>query len=146
MKSLLLVVLACVAAMAQTNPACPLATGSPAHCVDISWSAPAQGSGGTPATYQAYRSTAAGTCVWQPSASGPITPPAGCTKVGTVTVPTTTFTDNSSATNTLTEGTTYFYVLSSANATGESAPSTEVSAKIPLSVPGTPQTPTAVPH
>lgn len=129
---------------AQTNPLCPGATGPTPHCTVLSWTAPT--SGASPTSYNAYRSTATGVCTWAASTTGPITPPTGCVKVGSVNAPTLTVTDNSSPSNILTEGATYFYVVTSADALGESAPSVEASAKIPVLPTSSPTGTTAVPH
>lgn len=144
MKSLALLCLFAFPALAQSNPACPGATGPNPHCTTVSWTAPAGGA--TPTGYNVYRATATGVCTWQGSTSGPITPPAGCAKVANSTAPTTTATDNSSPANVLAEGTTYFYVVTSANSSGESAPSVEASAKIPVLLPGVPTNPGVVAH
>ena len=144
MKILCLPLILLGSALAQTNPNCPGATGTQPHCTILNWTPPA--SGGTPTSYNAYRSNATGVCTWAQSTSGPITSPAGCVKIGSATVPATTLVDNSSTTNILTEGVTYFYVVTSANATGESAPSNEASAKIPVSPPASPTSLIGVPH
>lgn len=85
-----------------------------AHAVKLTWVAPANA---TVTSYNVKRATAA---------AGPFT---------TVGTPgTTTFTD----TQNLVEGATYFYEVTALNSAGESAPSSEVTATIPFSVPDAP--------
>jgi mannan endo-1,4-beta-mannosidase len=103
--------------------------GAAPHCVVLTWTAPT--TGGAPASYNAKRSTTTG---------GPYT------TVGSVTAPTVTFTDLSATGNVLAEGTTYFYVVTSANTAGESAPSNETSARIPTTAPTSPTGLGAVAH
>jgi hypothetical protein len=106
--------------------------------VVLAWTAPTTGS--TPIGYNLYRETSAGVCAGSLTASG-------CTKITMtpVAAPATTFTDNSSATNVLTEGATYLYVATSVNSSGESGPSAEASAKIPVLLPSSPTSLTAAP-
>jgi hypothetical protein len=138
MKLLLSLVLFAAAALsAQTNPACPNATGPAPHCVVINWSAPTSGT--VPTGYNVYTGgTTKGQCSSVTASS--------CTKIGSVTASVLTFTQNSSTTTMLTEGATYYYVLTSTNGTSESVPSVEVSAVIPFLVPGSPAVPSAVAH
>ncbi|MBI4566775.1 MAG: hypothetical protein HY719_00095 [Planctomycetes bacterium] len=88
--------------------------------VDLSWTASA---GAT--TYNVYRATAA---------SVPITG----TPLGVVSAPVTTYADT-----TVTNGTTYFYVVTAVNASGQSAASNEVSAA-PTPGTGAPPAPTGL--
>lgn len=85
-----------------------------AHSVTLTWVAPATG---TVTSYNVKRASAA---------AGPFT------AVGTATSP--TFVDTAN----LTEGQTYFYEVTAVNSAGESAPSGEVTAIIPFSVPSAP--------
>ena len=133
-KLIVFLFLSAVACLAQTNSACPGATGSTPHCVTVSWTAPT--SGPTPTGYNVYTGgTSAGQCSTVSATT--------CTKVGSVASGVLTLTQNSSATTTLTEGKTYFYVVTSTNSTAESAPSVEVSVLIPFLVPNPPVNPTA---
>lgn len=148
MRLIVLLLFSLAAFGQQTNPACPGAT-APSNtliprCVDLSWNAPATG---TPTVYNVYRSTATGVCTWSnPTGIGTVTIPVGCVKIGTATPPATTYADLESASNILTEGATYFYVVSAANATGESGPSNEVSAKTLTTPLSNPTGNTGVPH
>lgn len=135
MKTALLFFTLAAGLLAQTvtNPNCPSATaaaGVTPHCAIFNWSAPASGS--IPTGYNIYRATSTGTC------KPPFTAVA-CIKVTSTPVAALTFTDNSSATNILSEGVTYFYVATSVSASGESAPTAEVSGTFPALLPGTPQ-------
>lgn len=93
------------------------------HAVGLSWAAGT--SGGAPANFNVYRANATGGCATVTAAT--------CTKLGSVAVPTTTYSDT-----TVAGGQTYFYVVTAQNATGESGPSNEVSAVIPPDAPTAP--------
>lgn len=84
------------------------------HCSILTWTPPT--SGATPTSYNVYRSGTQGACL---AGAGPATA-SGCTKVGTVQAPTATFTDSP-----LAASTSYNYVVTSADASGESGPSNE---------------------
>lgn len=131
MRVALLILLLSVSASAQVATC---AAGSP-HCVQLNATAAANAT-----SYNVYRSTATGGC-----STVPATVPAGCTKIASGgTTP--SYLDNSTATNVLTEGTTYFYVETSVNSAGESGPSNEASAKIPVTLSAPPANLTATPH
>lgn len=136
LKLFVLFCLSALLALAQ-NPGCPGATGAIPHCVLVSWSAPT--SGGTATGYNVYTGgTAAAQCA---TVSAPT-----CTKLTPTPISAAgplSFTLNSSATVTLKEGSSYFYVVTAVNAGGESTPSAEVSALIPFLVPGPPTAPSA---
>jgi fibronectin type 3 domain-containing protein len=85
-----------------------------ANSVSLSWTAPATGS---PTGYNVKRATSSGGTY---------------TTVGSTTAPTITFTDS------VTGGSTYYYVVSALTAGGESANSAFVSATPPLGVPNAP--------
>lgn len=110
------------------SPTCPTGVN---HCAQVSWTA---GTGGGAATgFNIYRANATGGCAT-------VTAPS-CTKVGSVTGSVTTFLDSPLAATT-----TYFWVVTAFNASGESGPSSEVSATTgqdPAPVPPTGVTVTA---
>jgi len=92
------------------------------HCANVSWTA---GTGGTATSYNVYQSTTNGGCATLTATT--------CTKAGsTVTT--------SYMVSPLTKTTTYYFVVTGVNATGESAGSTQVSGTTGDDVPGTPQT------
>lgn len=133
---LLLLFAGALAALAQSNPSCPGATGATPHCIAFAWTAPTTGS--TPTSYNLYTGgTVSGACSSVTATT--------CSKVASVAAPALAFTLNSSATLMLTEGATYYYVVTASNAAGESAPSVEVSAKIPVLLPSSPTNFTAAP-
>lgn len=136
MRKLLLALLFLpVFAAAQTNSACPGATGATPHCVIVTWQPPVTGT--APTGYNVYTGgTTAGQCA--------VVDAATCTKVGSVTNGILTLTQLSSVASPLAEGKTYYYVITSTNGTAESAPSTEVSATVPFLVPNPPVSPTTV--
>lgn len=82
------------------------------HCAQVTWSASISGS---PTSYTVYRTLTSGGCSTVSST--------GCTKAGTVTAPTTQFVDSPLAATT-----TYFWVVTATNSSGESIPSAQVSA------------------
>jgi fibronectin type 3 domain-containing protein len=84
-----------------------------AHSVTLNWDAPV---GSTVVSYDIKRGTVKGSEV----------------SIGSST--TTSYTDTAN----LIEGDTYFYVVDSVNAAGESGPSNEVTATVPFSLPGVP--------
>lgn len=135
MKLLLLALAGCAAALAQ-NTSCPNATGQAPHCVVLAFTPPTTGP--TPTGYNFYMATATGQCT-------PVTA-ATCTKVTQAPAGGTTFTVNSSASLTLKEGQTYFFVATSVNGTAESGPSGEASATIPFLVPAPPTITSATAH
>lgn len=99
------------------------AQGQTAHAVGLSW---ATGTGGgSPSGFNVYRTTTSGGCSTVTAT--------GCTKVGSTSASTTTFTDT-----TVQGGTTYFWVVTAFNSTGESTPSNQVTATIPPDVPTAP--------
>ncbi|HEV2692547.1 MAG TPA: hypothetical protein VG347_06585 [Verrucomicrobiae bacterium] len=104
-----------VVGFAPPVPATPtgLAAVAGNNSVALSWTA----STGSPATYNVKRSTTSG--------SGYVT-------IGTTTAPTVAFTDS------VLGGSTYYYVVSAVNATGESANSSEVSAAPTFAAPAAP--------
>ena len=85
-----------------------------AHQIVLSWVAPAAGD--APTSYNVHRAAAS---------AGPFA------VVGSATV--LTFTDTA-----VVAGTTYWYEVTSVNASGESGPSNEVSATVPLNAPNPP--------
>lgn len=87
-----------------------------AHSVTLTWVAPTTGD--APTSYNVKRALVSG---------GPYA------TIGSTAAPTVTFTDTA-----VSAGTTYFYVVTAANSAGESGPSNEVSAAIPLAPPGAP--------
>lgn len=129
-----LAILALLSSFVLFGQAPTCAAGS-THCVQLN-----AGVVGNATSYNVYRSTVTGGC-----ATVPATLPAGCTKIASGgTTP--AYLDNSTATNPLTEGTTYFYVETSVDSAGESGPSNEASAKIPVTVPIPPPNLTATPR
>jgi len=106
-------------------PAGPTAPGAPSGLtaaagngsVSLSWTAPSSNGGATIAKYNVYRGTTAGG--------------EGSTPVASVTSGT-SYTDSG-----LSNGTTYYYVVTAVNSVGEGASSAEASAK-PATTPGTP--------
>lgn len=122
-----------VFAQQVTNAACPSATGTDPHCVVFTWTPATLGTG-----YRIYsEGTTKGACAT-------VTAPT-CTKILDVAgLATATATFNTSATSQLTEGATYYYVITTVNGTAESAPSAEVSANaVPFLVPNPPASPQA---
>lgn len=117
-----------VPSRAQAAPTCPTGTN---HCASLSWTAPT--TGGTPAGYNIYRSTANGGCANLTAST--------CTKVGSTTAPTLTFMDAPLAAKT-----TYFWVLTSTNLTGESIGSTPATGTTADDTPGAPGTIVIVLH
>lgn len=93
-------------ALGVPNAPTDLAATSGDHQVALTWTTPAIGS---PTSYNVKRST---------GSAGPYT-----NIVGTTTAPTTSYTDTTSV-----NGTTYYYVVSAVNATGEGTNSTEANA------------------
>ena len=89
--------------------------GQGTHSITLTWSAPT--TGGAVVTYNVKRSTATGTEA----------------TIASVPAPTTTYVDTNGV-----AGTKYFYVVSAANAFGESANSNEVSATFLGDKPGAP--------
>jgi len=87
-----------------------------AATVNLAWDLPT--TGGATASYNIYRSTV----------SGQFT-----TKLNAAPVTTLTYADTTAA-----PGVTYFYVVRAVNATGESANSNQITAVVPLAVPGAP--------
>jgi fibronectin type 3 domain-containing protein len=87
-----------------------------AATVNLAWDVPA--SGGAATGYNVYRSTV----------SGQFT-----TKLNATPLTTLTYADTTAV-----AGTTYFYVVRAVNASGESANSNQVTAAIPIPVPGAP--------
>lgn len=102
-------ILCAVSASAQTAT-CPAGV---LHCASLSWTAPT--SGGAPTGYNIYRANATGGCSTVTATS--------CTKAGSTSASVLTFTDSP-----LSASTKYFWVVTAFNASGESGPSTEVSA------------------
>lgn len=96
----------------------PFAEAQGGHSITISWTAPT--SGGAPTSYNVKRSTTTGTEVT-------------VTSVPASTVPL-QFVDLGISGGGI-GGTTYFYVVTSVNSAGESAPSNEVSATFLVSAP-----------
>lgn len=90
-----------------TTASCPAGVD---HCANLSWTAPT--SGGAPTGYNVYRTTTSGGCSTVTST--------GCTKSGSTTASVLTFTDSP-----LAASTTYFWVATAFNTSGESAPSTQ---------------------
>lgn len=108
------------------------------HVVVIVWSAsPVDPTHDAPTNYNIKRATSAGVCAAKQPA---------CVQVGTVPAPTLTFTDTASATNTMTAGQTFFYVITAQNNAGETEPTAEVSATIPGFLPNKPLTVSATAH
>lgn len=134
-RLILLALLACPLFAQATNPACPAATGPAPHCVVLTWTAPAVGTG-----YNIYTGgTASGNCASVTAST--------CTKLGSaVSLATLTYTVNSSATLALAEGQKYYYVITTVNGSAESQPSAEVSAMIPFLVPSPPSSVSATAH
>lgn len=125
MKLLIGLLFSVLALTAQTNPACPNATGAQPHCVTMTWTAPVGGA--APTSYNIYTSgTTSGGCAVVTSGS--------CTKIGSVSgnPPVTGFTHNTTPTFQYVEGLTYFFVVTAANSFGESGPSMEASATVPF--------------
>ena len=101
--------LLCASASAQTAT-CPAGV---LHCSNLSWTAPT--AGGAPTGYNVYRSTTSGGC-------SAVTAPS-CSKVGSTSANVLSFTDSP-----LSATTTYFWVVTAFNSSGESTPSNEVTA------------------
>jgi hypothetical protein len=89
-----------------TSLTCP---GGALHCAVLTWTASTSGS---PTSYNVYRTLTNNGC----STISPL--PTGCTKVGSATAPAVTYTDSPLAATT-----TYFWVVTGVNASGESGPS-----------------------
>src|SRR3954470_11842935 len=113
----------------------PLLATAQAHDVTLNWGSPA--TGGTPQGYNVYRTAVSGGCA--------TVAVVGCLKVGgTNGALLLTFIDATPAVQV--EGSTFFYVITAFNTKGESGPSVQSNAAtIPFSLPGVPQTPSAVP-
>jgi hypothetical protein len=110
-KLLLVVVVLFLASAMHAQAACPTGV---LHCANVSWTW-SQGTGGSATGYNIYRTLTSGGCATDTAV--------GCTKAGTVTAPTLTFTDSP-----LAPSTTYFWVITAYNSSGESPTSTQVTA------------------
>lgn len=113
--SLAAIALAALPAHAQVKvkmlggASCP---GGALHCAALSWTAPATGP--SPTSYNVYRTTTNGACATNPSTAP------GCALAGSTTAPTVAFTDNN-----LAASTTYFWVVTAVDASGESPTSNQ---------------------
>lgn len=117
MKSLIAIIVLALASVANAQAG--------THSVSLSWTAPT--TGGAPASYNVYQTTTSGACATSPATA------TGCTKVGSTTVPTTTYTAGN-----LNGNTTYYWVVTAVNASGESASSNQASATTPVDAPTAP--------
>lgn len=98
------------------------------HTVSLTWTEPA--TAGAPTSYNILRATTSG---------GPYTLIASISVTNPgISVTSGSYVDVASATNVLTEGATYFYVVNAANSAGPSPNSTQASATIPFALPATP--------
>jgi hypothetical protein len=99
---------------------CPAGAG---HCVQLTWTPASTGSAAS--SFNVYRSTVNGGC----STVNPL--PSSCTKINSVTAPTESYIDSP-----LAASTTYYWVVTAANSTGESTVSNQfqftTTADVPL--------------
>lgn len=109
-----------------------LAAAQTFHSVTLTWTEPAGGA--TVTSFNVLRGTTSGG--------------ESATPIGTVAFVTGqasyTYIDQGSATNLLTEGSTYYYEVTATGPGGTSAPSPEATALIPFSVPAIPSKPTVL--
>lgn len=107
----------------QVLTTCPAGA---SHCSLLTWTAPAaDATHDLASAYNVYRSLTSTGC-------GVLTG-AACTKIGSVSAPSVTYTDSP-----LTAGTQYFYVVTATNSGGESAASIQVSVTPLASAPNAP--------